>query len=234
MTGEERPGPGDVRAVVVDIDGTLTDDSRRMSLEAVAALRTVEDSGASVMLASGNVLPIAYAVSTYMGFKGPIIAENGGVVCHGQRVWELGDDERPREAWELLKRDLPGAERLFTDRWRETEIGLKQSVDLGLVRELLRPMQVEVQTTGWAIHIMDKGMDKFVGVKKACELLGLEVHEVAAIGDSENDIRMIQGCGWGVAIGNADERTKSAASHVAHGKNGEGVVEGLRWLRLLE
>lgn len=232
-TGERgRPAPGEVRAVAVDIDGTLTDSSRRMSLEAVAALRRAEDSGVSVMLASGNVLPIAYAVSTYMGFKGPIIAENGGVVCHGQRVWVLGEPEGPKEAWELLKRELPGTERLFTDRWRETEIGLKHDVDLGLVRELLRPIDVEVQTTGWAIHIMAKGMDKAVGVRKACELLGMGVGSVAAIGDSENDIRMIEECGWGVAIGNADARTKASASYVAEGANGQGVVEALEWLRV--
>lgn len=234
MTGERgRPAPGDVRAVVVDIDGTLTDDSRRMSLEAVAALRRVEDSGVSVMLASGNVLPIAYAVSTYMGFRGPIVAENGGVVCHRQRVWVLGDVERPMEAWELLRRELPGAQRLFTDRWRETEVGLKQDMDLGLVRELLRPVPVDVQTTGWAIHIMERGMDKLVGVKKACEVLGLGLDRVAAIGDSENDMGMIKGCGWGVAIGNADEKTKASASYVARGMNGDGVLDGLRWLRVL-
>ena len=233
-TGERgRPSRGDVRAVVVDIDGTLTDGTRRMSLEAVAALRLVQDSGVDVMLASGNVLPIAYAVSNYMGFRGPVIAENGGVVCHGQRVWVLGDPQRPKEAWELIRRELPGADRLFTDRWRETEVGLKQGVDPGLVRELLRPMKVEVQTTGWAVHIMSEGMDKLVGVRKACELLGLGLDRVAAIGDSENDIRMIRGCGWGVAIGNADDRTKAAASFVAEGMNGPGVVEALGWLQVL-
>jgi phosphoglycolate phosphatase (TIGR01487 family) len=233
MTGEGRPGPGDVRAVVVDIDGTLTDDSRRMSLEAVAALRRAEDSGVSVMLASGNVLPVAYAVSTYMGFKGPVVAENGGVVCHKQRIWVLADPEAPVKAWELIRKELPGAERLFTDRWRETEVGLKQDVDLGLVRELLSEMPVDVQTTGWAVHIMSKGMDKAVGVAKACELLGVDMRSVAAIGDSENDMRMMRECGWGVAIGNADERTKTAASFVAQMRNGDGVVEGLRWLRVL-
>lgn len=232
-TGERgRPSRGDVRAVVVDIDGTLTDDTRRMSLEAVAALRRVQDSGVDVMLASGNVLPIAYAVSNYMGFRGPVIAENGGVVCHRQRVWVLGDPAAPNEAWELLRRELPGAERLFTDRWRETEVGMKQDLDVGLVRELLRPMKVEVQTTGWAVHVMSEGMDKAVGVRKACEVLGIGMDRVAAIGDSENDIRMIEGCGWGVAIGNADERTKAYASFVAAGRNGQGVLEALEWLRL--
>jgi phosphoglycolate phosphatase (TIGR01487 family) len=233
MTGEARPGPGDVRAVVVDIDGTLTDDSRRMSLEAVEALRRVEDSGVSVMLASGNVLPVAYAVSTYMGFKGPMIAENGGVVCHRQNVWVLGDVGQPKAAWELLMREFPDAGRLFTDRWRETEIGLKEDIDVGALREVLKRFEVEVQTTGWAIHIMAKGMDKSVGVRKACDVVGLDIRRVAAIGDSENDMRMMGECGWGVAIGNADERTKAAASYVAHGAHGEGVIEGLRWLRVL-
>lgn len=232
-TGERgRPSRGDVRAVVVDIDGTLTDDTRRMSLEAVAMLRRVQDSGVDVMLASGNVLPVAYAVSNYMGFKGPVIAENGGVVCHRQRVWILGDPSRPMEAWEILRREMPDAERLFTDRWRETEIGLKEDLDVGLVRELLRPLEVEVQTTGWAIHIMSEGMDKAVGLRKACELLGTGMDRVAAIGDSENDMRMIRECGWGVAIGNADERTKASASFVAEGSNGQGVLEALDWLRL--
>lgn len=217
----------------MDIDGTLTDDSRRMSLEAVEALRSVEESGVMVMLASGNVLPVAYAVSTYMGFKGPVVAENGGIVCHEQKVWVLGDAGAPKEAWELLKKEVPEAERLFTDRWRETEVGLRQDIDLGLVRELLKGMPVEVQTTGWAIHIMSEGMDKSVGVAKACEVIGVRMDRVAAIGDSENDMRMMRECGWGVAIGNADETTRAAASYVAEGRNGDGVVEGLRWLRVL-
>lgn len=234
MTGDgSRPSRGDVRAVVVDIDGTLTDDSRRMSLQAVSALRDVSDSGVHVMLASGNVLPIAYAVSTYMGFGGPVVAENGGIVCHGQRVWVLGDPARPRAAWELLQKEMPEAERLFTDRWRETEIGLRHGVDMDEIRRTVGHLGVEVQTTGWAVHVMTEGMDKFVGVAKAAELLGLEVSRFAAIGDSENDIRMIRGCGWGIAIGNADDRTKTAATYVARGMNGDGVLEGLRWLRLL-
>ncbi|MBE0518007.1 MAG: phosphoglycolate phosphatase [Thermoplasmata archaeon] len=232
MSDDGRPAPGAVKAVVVDIDGTLTDDSRRMSLEAIAALRRVEDSGVRVMLASGNVLPIVYAVSTYMGFTGPIIAENGGMVCYRQKVWIIGDPEEPTRAFESLgsRTDL---ERLFTDRWRETEVGLKQVDDVDSIRRALALFDVEVQTTGWAVHIMERGMDKHVGVQKACEILHLRPEQVAAIGDSENDIRMIQGCGWGIAIGNADERTRDAVDHVTKGEHGLGVVEGLEWLRLI-
>jgi hydroxymethylpyrimidine pyrophosphatase-like HAD family hydrolase len=45
---------------------------------------------------------------------------------------------------------------------------------------------------------------------------------------------MLRECGWGIAIGNAMERSKAAASFVSRASNGAGVVEGLVWLRLIE
>ena len=222
---------GSVKALAVDVDGTLTDDSRRLSLDAVRALRGVQDSGIPVMLASGNVLPIAYSLSNYLGFKGPIVAENGGIVSYNQQVCVLGNPEKPRKAYEYLRTKMH-VERLFTDRWRETEVGLKREVGLEEVRETLKDWDVDVQTTGWAVHIMEKGMNKFVGVKRACELLGITPKEVAAFGDSDNDEMMIRECGWGIAVGNAFEGTKKAASFVAKEPDGAGVVEGLVWLEL--
>lgn len=227
-----RPAKGAVRALAIDVDGTLADDSRRVNLDAVAALREVQDSGVPVMLASGNVLPIAYALSNYLGLTGPIIAENGGIVCHEQKIWVLGDPKEPLKAYGHLRTKMD-AERLFTDKWRETEVGLKREVSLENVKRILKDWDVEVETTGWAIHIMKKGMNKFVGVAKGCELLGISVKDMAAIGDSDNDETMIRECGWGIAVGNAFEGTKRAASFVAEMPDGGGVLEGLRWLRLV-
>jgi len=229
----ERPRPGSIRAVAVDVDGTLSDDERRISLAAVSALRKVDGGGVPVILASGNVLPIAYALSNYLGFKGPIVAENGGIVCYRQEVWVLADPSKPREAYEHLRTRMK-AERLFTDRWRETEVGLKRDVDLEKVRDILKGRDVDVQTTGWAVHIMQKGMNKFHGVQKACDILGISVKEVAAIGDSDNDEMMIRRCGYGIAVGNAFEGTKAAASYVSRASDGDGVVEGLAWLGLID
>ncbi|EQD49531.1 phosphoglycolate phosphatase, partial [mine drainage metagenome] len=47
-----------IRVLVTDVDGTLTDRSRRLDPAAVAAIRAVEDRGLSVVLATGNVLPV--------------------------------------------------------------------------------------------------------------------------------------------------------------------------------
>jgi phosphoglycolate phosphatase (TIGR01487 family) len=227
-----RPEMGDVRGVVVDIDGTLSGRNRRIGLEAVAALREVNDSGVVVMLASGNVLPVAYSLAVYCGFDGPIIAENGGIVSHNQAVWKLAEPDEPIRAFEHLSESMR-VNRLFTDRWRETEVGIKQESSLDDVRRLVEGFDVDVQSTGWAIHIMRSGMDKMIGVRKACEIAGLGVEQVAAIGDSENDERMLRECGWGVSVGNAPDKTKHAATHVVANESGDGVVEALRWLRLL-
>ncbi len=227
-----RPRPGEVRAVAVDVDGTLTDESRRVGLDAVSALRRVEDSGVPVMLASGNVLPIAYALSMYLGFKGPIIAENGGIVCSGQKIWTLGDPRKPKAAYRMLlsKMDAP---RLFTDKWRVTEVALRPIVKLADVRRILRGEDVDVLYSGYAVHITTRGMNKFTGVEKACEVLKVPLDSVAAIGDADNDMTMIEKCGFGVAVGNAFPETKRVASHVTRAKNGAGVVEALKWLRLV-
>ncbi len=226
-----RPRRGEVKAVAVDVDGTLTAESRRVGLDAVAALRKADDSGVPVMLASGNVLPISYALSMYLGFSGPIIAENGGIVCHEQNIWTLGDPKTPKAAYRhlLTKMDAP---RLFTDKWRVTEVALRPIVKLNAVKKVLRGFDVDVLTSGYAIHIMTKGMNKLVGVRKACEILDIRVDEVAAIGDSDNDLTMISECGFGVAVGNAFSGTKRVASHVTRAKDGDGVVEALEWLRL--
>jgi phosphoglycolate phosphatase (TIGR01487 family) len=232
MRSDSRPERGEVKAVVVDSDGTLADDSRRVDLEAISALRRVTDSGIPVMLASGNVLPIVYSLATYMGLDGPMIAENGGIVCHKQRIWVLGDPGESRRALRHLEDKVP-VERLFTDRWRETEIGLKEDgTNLEEVRRLLEGFDVDVQRTGWALHIMARGMDKFTGVRKGCEILGLSTDEVASIGDSDNDSAMLGGCGWGVAVGNASDVCRSAATHTVEAGSGRGVVQALEWLRL--
>ncbi len=235
MAGSRRrPGEGEVRAVAVDVDGTLSTDDRRVGLEAVAALRKVDDSGVPVMLASGNVLPIAYALSLYLGFKGPIIAENGGLVCHEQRIWTLGDPKKPKAAYRAVLEKME-APRLFTDKWRVTEVALRPVVSLAEVKRIVKAtgLEVDVLTSGFAFHIMTRGMNKLVGVKKACEILDIPLESVAAIGDADNDMTMIRECGYGVAVGNAFSGTKRIASHVTRGKNGAGVVEALKWLRLV-
>ncbi|NLI73321.1 MAG: HAD hydrolase family protein, partial [Euryarchaeota archaeon] len=110
-----------IKLVTIDIDGTLTDDSKILSTRGIEALRQVQNRGITVCLISGNVLPITYALHTYIGLKGPFISENGGVIYHDGEVIKLFDITLPKEALEVLKRDM-GLQEPFTSQWRLTEV----------------------------------------------------------------------------------------------------------------
>ncbi len=221
-----------IKAVVVDVDGTLTDRNKVMFTSAIEALRRVQERGVPVSIASGNVLPVAYGLSTYMGLQGPIVAENGGVVSYQERIYQLAEGLLPEKAYEHLRTKMP-VERLFTDNWRRTEVALRRSADLEKVKETLKGWNVTIEATGFAIHIMDPGHGKVVGVRKLAEIMGISMDEVAAFGDSDNDVGMLTECGYSVAVGNASDVAKNAAKYVSSYHHADGVIDGLRRFKLM-
>ena len=54
--------------------------------------------------------------------------------------------------------------------------------------------------------------------------LGVKREEVVAVGDSPNDIDMIEWAGLGVAMGNASEKVKSSADLVAKSASEQGLA----------
>lgn len=59
------------------------------------------------------------------------------------------------------------------------------------------------------------------------EYYGVKRDEVIAIGDSFNDLEMLEYAGLSVAVANAREEIKEMVGYVATAPNGEGVVEAL-------
>lgn len=221
------------KAMVCDVDGTITDPRKVIQTQGIELLRKVQDNGYFVMLASGNVLPIAYGLSAFIGLNGPVVAENGGIVSYRDDVYRLFSNEMPMRAYEMLRQNMPDVRRLYTDQWRETEVALARDTDLDRVRELLKDWPLEVEATGFAIHLMEKGHGKIAGIRKACQLLGIGPEDVVAFGDADNDEHMLRECGFGVAVGNASEKAKGAARYVSKGLHSDGVREGLEHLGML-
>lgn len=59
------------------------------------------------------------------------------------------------------------------------------------------------------------------------EKLGITREQVMAVGDSQNDLDMIEYAGWGVAMGNAAANVKAAAQAVTGHHDAEGVAEAI-------
>jgi phosphoglycolate phosphatase (TIGR01487 family) len=222
------------RAVVTDVDGTLTNAERRLAPSAVEWVRRLESHGIPVVLATGNVLPIALALHRSLGLSGPIVAENGGLVYRkvdGQdRVERLADRRVALEGFRaLLAAGLP-VRRLFTDRWRETEVALEPTVPVGEIRSVLRGRSLSVSTiaTGYAVHLMQRGAGKLPALRHALRPLGIGLADCVVLGDGDNDVGMLRAAGFGVSFASGSPRARHAASYVARAHFADGFVEGLK------
>ncbi|KAB2944227.1 MAG: phosphoglycolate phosphatase [Candidatus Methanoperedens nitroreducens] len=213
------------KAVVVDVDGTITYSDRSIDCKAVAALRSLH---VPVVIATGNVLCVVRAVAKLLGTSGIVMAENGGVVECGKVESDTSHIKECREALEILKQHFSHLEMLDLEN-RITEIGLRRNFDAKEARKFLgEDAPVDIVDTGFAIHIKSKKINKGTGLRRIAEMMGLDARDFVAIGDSPNDIEMLEAAGFGVAVGNAHPDLKRVAKMVTKGEHGTGVEEAVR------
>lgn len=76
-------------------------------------------------------------------------------------------------------------------------------------------------------EFMAKGVTKAGAIKILADKFGLDISEVLAIGDSENDLPMIKAAGVGVAMGNAQENVKAATKYVTDTCENDGFAKAV-------
>jgi Cof subfamily protein (haloacid dehalogenase superfamily) len=75
------------------------------------------------------------------------------------------------------------------------------------------------------------GVDKGEGVRKLCARLGVDPARVLAIGDSDNDIPMLEAVGFPIAMGNASPGVLAASDWVAPHIDDDGAAVALeKWV----
>ncbi|MGL5756758.1 MAG: Cof-type HAD-IIB family hydrolase [Paraclostridium sp.] len=77
-------------------------------------------------------------------------------------------------------------------------------------------------------EIMKKGSSKGEAVARLAKYYNLKRDEIMCIGDSENDLSMIEYAGVGVAMGNAIDKVKKAAQYVTSPNTESGVAKAIR------
>lgn len=74
------------------------------------------------------------------------------------------------------------------------------------------------------LEIVRKGVTKGKGLKELCHHFDIPENNVMAIGNSQNDVAMLQAAGLAVAMGNADDNVKEIADFVTTSNNEDGVA----------
>lgn len=83
-------------------------------------------------------------------------------------------------------------------------------------------------------EFVPKGHTKATGIEKMCEVLDIAREDTIAVGDSVNDLAMLEYAGVGVAMGNATTETKAAADYVTSDLHEDGIYRAMEALGLLD
>ena len=92
--------------------------------------------------------------------------------------------------------------------------------------------QISVDSHGGAgtFELYPTAISKATGVEVVLERLGIDRAHSYAFGDGTNDLEMIEACGCGVAMGNAEDEVKAVADIVCGPVWDDGLAEVLRTL----
>lgn len=76
-------------------------------------------------------------------------------------------------------------------------------------------------------EVMNSGTSKGSAVKVLADILHINKEEVMCLGDSENDLSMIEFAGLGVAMGNAEGFLKEKANYITDTNENDGVAKAI-------
>ena len=77
----------------------------------------------------------------------------------------------------------------------------------------------------WLCEIAPAGVDKWSSVLQLADTWGIPAEAICAAGDDRNDLPMIIGAGFGVAMGNARKEVQDTADHVVGCHESGGLLE---------
>ncbi|MEO1132058.1 MAG: HAD family hydrolase [Cyanobacteria bacterium J06639_1] len=207
--------------LATDYDGTLATDGAvdRATLD---ALHRYKQAGGQVFLVTGRRLPQLKQVFPQLDICDRVVAENGALLYDptDDRVRALvpSPPEAFAKALEQQGVEPLAIGQVIVAAWHPHEATVRQTIrDLAL--------DLDVILNKRAIMVLPKGVDKAFGLNRLLEELGIASDRVAGIGDAENDIHLLDACGFKVAVANALPVLKARADYITKAERGAGVSE---------
>ena len=272
----------DIKLVALDLDGTLFDNSSRISKRNLTAIRSITDKGIHVVISTGRPFEgIPFDQIKGTGINYAITANGSGIyeISTGKCLYENAMDEElvtPILNF-LLTRDIhmdafiggkgytpiqcvETAQKLtvptsiknyiITTRTRldnilqfihENQLKVQKMtlnfypaadgtlIDRETVRKFLvsNPSITTVCGGYNNVEFTRADANKGVGLRKLAEILGVNPDATMAIGDTENDLAIIEAAGIGVAMGNATDAVKARADYVTTTNTKDGVAAAI-------
>ena len=272
----------DIKLVALDLDGTLFDNSSRISKRNLTAIRSITDKGIHVVISTGRPFEgIPFDQIKGTGINYAITANGSGIyeISTGKCLYENAMDEElvtpilnflltrdihmdafiggkgytPVQCVETAQKlTVPSSikDYIITTRTRldnilqfihENQLKVQKMtlnfypaadgtlIDRETVRKFLvsNPSITTVCGGYNNLEFTRADANKGVGLRKLAEILGVNPDATMAIGDTENDLAIIEAAGIGVAMGNATDAVKARADYVTTTNTKDGVAAAI-------
>lgn len=272
----------DIKLVALDLDGTLFDNSSRISERNLTAIRSITDKGIHVVISTGRPFEgIPFDQIKGTGINYAITANGSGIyeISTGKCLYENAMNEElvtpilnflltrdihmdafiggkgytPIQCVETAQKlTVPSSIKnyIITTRTRldnilqfihENQLKVQKMtlnfypaadgtlIDRETVRKFLvsNPSITTVCGGYNNLEFTRADANKGVGLRKLAEILGVNPDATMAIGDTENDLAIIEAAGIGVAMGNATDAVKARADYVTTTNTKDGVAAAI-------
>jgi HAD superfamily hydrolase (TIGR01484 family) len=219
----KRPQPADtipepylqrLQLLASDIDDTLSTDGK-VPPEMLDALLRVRASGVVVWLVTGRCAAWGQALSHYFDFDG-VIAENGGVICHGEKVRVLADTDligpgraKLAAAFAETVRSVPQAEVTGDNIGRLTDWTFDRALltdeQVAHCRAIAGEYGLNCVASSIHVHFSAGEHSKATALATVCAEAGIDDRErVLTLGDSANDEPLFDSTQFPFSVGVAN------------------------------
>ncbi|GAB2534633.1 Cof-type HAD-IIB family hydrolase [Gracilibacillus alcaliphilus] len=239
----------EIKLIALDMDGTLLGDDHQVSEANKQAIKQAQDKGVEVIISTGRHYQTSSIVAKEIGID-YLITVNGSEIwtmsgeliarqtIEAETIKRLVELRDKHEVWAWLasvdgiwRGEAP--EDLPAYQWLKLGFDTKDHHTRQAILDTISEWnEIEVSNSSPTnIEINAVGVHKAAAIEVICERLGITMDHVMAMGDSLNDIKMIEQAGLGIAMGNAQEAVKQVANDITAANSDDGVAKSIeKWV----
>ncbi|MCT1902270.1 Cof-type HAD-IIB family hydrolase [Oceanobacillus sojae] len=235
-----------IKLIALDMDGTLLTPELEVSKRNKEAIQEALNQGIQVVLSTGRGFQGCYPYAQELNLQTFLITANGG------EVWTIEKELLRRKLLanniveklyavteEIgIRKWMISTEKVFHDdefvnihdyQWLKFGCASEDQEKLNEVKRRLAGFSGLELTNSLPtnIEINPEGVSKADALDFLCKRTGISMQEVMAVGDSLNDVKMIQEAAVGIAMGNAQEKIKEVADAITSSNTEDGVGKAI-------
>lgn len=239
-----------IKAIILDLDGTLLDDNKKIGDKTIHYLKQIKNN-VKIIPASARQF---CTIKPYLENLG-LLDENNYTICfNGSLIVNNKESEifsshidksvvikidnfilDNKIDWtyylydnRLLRNEISNIEKFANENKIYKIVGVSTSSVINKIRsnlpkEVLENLEITSSELN-RIEFVNKGMTKVKAIELLLNKLDIDKENVVAIGDGDNDIDMIKYVGCGIAMSNSPEIVKENADIVTEYSNNEDGV----------